>query len=189
MHVDVMDGQFIPNITMGPLVVSAARKSTSLPLDVHLMIVDPDRYIEEFVKAGASMITVHAEACTHLHRTIQWIKSFGVRAGVALNPATPACMIDHVIEELDMILVMTVNPGFGGQSFLRTMLPKIRAIRAKLDENDLHHVPIEVDGGISSKTAADVVHAGAQILVAGSAIYGATDRKAAICQLRNSIES
>lgn len=184
IHVDVMDGHFVPNITIGPLIVSAIRPHTTLPLDVHLMIENPDQYIEAFVKAGADSISVHVEACTHLHRTIQLIKGIGVKAAVALNPATPLHTLDYILEELDMVLLMTVNPGFGGQAFIPSMLPKIQSLRTRLDQLGLSHVPIEVDGGIQAGTAASVVQAGASVLVAGSAVFGKSDRKTAIQAIR-----
>jgi ribulose-phosphate 3-epimerase len=184
IHVDVMDGHFVPNITIGPLIVSAIRPHTKLPLDVHLMIEQPDRYIENFAKAGADIITVHAEACTHLHRTIQLIKGCGVKASVALNPATPLQCLDYILEELDMVLIMTVNPGFGGQAFIPSTLSKIKALRTQLDQKGLVSVPIEVDGGIAPGTAASVVQAGASVLVAGSAVFGKDNRQAAIQAIR-----
>ncbi|MEW9667571.1 ribulose-phosphate 3-epimerase [Ammoniphilus sp. 3BR4] len=184
IHVDVMDGHFVPNITIGPLVVQAIRPHTKLPLDVHLMIEAPDRYIPEFAKQGADIITVHQEACTHLHRTIHLIKEIGVKAGVVLNPATPIVTIESILEDLDMVLLMTVNPGFGGQKFISSVLPKISQLRQILDERGLHHVEIEVDGGIQPETARWVIEAGANVLVAGNAIYNQPDRKAAIQAIR-----
>lgn len=185
IHVDVMDGRFVPNITIGPLVVRAIRPHTSLPLDVHLMIVDPDHYIADFAEAGADSISVHVEACVHLHRTIHHIKGLNKKAGVVLNPATPLSSIEYVMEDVDFILLMTVNPGFGGQSFIPSVLSKIAALRKQLDERGLHHVAIEVDGGIHAETAKQVSEAGASILVAGNAIFGANDRKHAIHMIRN----
>ncbi len=186
IHVDVMDGRFVPNITIGPLVVSAIRPHTKLPLDVHLMIENPDRYIGDFVKAGADLISVHAEACPHLHRTLHLIKDSGIKAGVALNPATPLAMIEHILdEELDLVLIMTVNPGFGGQKFIPAMLPKIRALREKAGERGLLGLHIEVDGGINETMARLVALAGADVLVAGNAIFGETDREDAIARLRD----
>lgn len=183
IHIDVMDGHFVPNITMGAFVVDAVRPVTKLPLDVHLMIENPDHYVEQFAKAGADSISVHVEACTHLHRTIQAIKALGVKSGVVLNPATPVESIQHVIEEIDFVLLMTVNPGFGGQQFIPQVLPKIRQVRemAASFHTDLD---IEVDGGITAETAKLCREAGANILVAGSAIYGVKDRKAAIEAIR-----
>ncbi len=181
IHVDVMDGRFVPNITIGPLVVRALRSVTSLPLDVHLMIVEPDRFLEDFVAAGASLISVHAEACPHLQRTLSRIRQLGVKAGVAINPHTPPHVLQYVLEDLDLVVVMTVNPGFGGQAFLRSVLPKIEAIRKMIGDRP---VAIEVDGGVCPGTAADVVRAGARVLVAGSAVFGATDYAAAIGAIR-----
>ncbi|MBC6308210.1 ribulose-phosphate 3-epimerase [Listeria sp. FSL L7-1582] len=183
IHVDVMDGHFVPNITFGPSVVKAIRPVTKLPLDVHLMIENPDLYIPEFAKAGADYISVHVEACTHLHRTLQLIRSFDVKAGVVLNPATPIEMIKHVLEEVDLILFMTVNPGFGGQSFIKEVLPKITAAKQMIEEKGLN-IEIEVDGGVDDKTAPLCVAAGADVFVAGSYIYGNKDREKAVDKLR-----
>ncbi|MBB2478715.1 ribulose-phosphate 3-epimerase [Bacillus sp. APMAM] len=179
IHIDVMDGHFVPNITIGPIVVEAIRPITKLPLDVHLMIQNPDQYIEAFAKAGADYISVHVEACPHLHRTIQHIKSFGVKAGVVLNPATPVEMIEHIINDVDLVLLMTVNPGFGGQNFIPSVLPKIKKVKELADKNGLN-IEIEVDGGVNSKTAKLCVDAGANVLVAGSAIYNQENRRQAI---------
>lgn len=187
IHVDVMDGHFVPNITMGPLIVEAVRPVTKLPLDVHLMIENPDAYIDTFAKAGADYITVHVEACPHLHRTIQHIRSLQVKAGVAVNPATPVEMIRHVLNDVDLVLVMTVNPGFGGQTFIDTVLPKIRQVRQLVSENGLD-VEIEVDGGINAETAKLCVDAGANVLVAGSAIFNQEDRQKAISLIRKRLE-
>jgi ribulose-phosphate 3-epimerase len=183
IHVDVMDGHYVPNITIGPLVVEAIRPITHLPLDVHLMIEQPDQYIEAFARAGANYITVHVEACTHLHRTIQLIKSYGVKAGVVLNPATPAEMVKPILEDVDMVLLMTVNPGFGGQNFISSVLPKITAIRQWADEKG-QDLEIEVDGGVNEETAQLCVEAGANVLVAGSAVFNQKDRAKAIAALR-----
>ncbi|MEI4802680.1 ribulose-phosphate 3-epimerase [Bacillus sp. NPDC077411] len=183
IHVDVMDGHFVPNITIGPLIVEAIRPITSLPLDVHLMIENPDQYIETFAKAGADIITVHVEACPHLHRTIQLIKSQGIKAGVVLNPHTPVSMIEHVLEDVDMVLFMTVNPGFGGQKFIHSVLPKIKQVADVIRERNLQ-VEIEVDGGVNVETAKLCVEAGANVLVAGSAVYNEKDRGAAIAAIR-----
>ncbi len=183
IHVDVMDGRFVPNITIGPLVVEAARRSTKLPLDVHLMIVEPDRYLEDFRKAGADWITVHAEACTHLDRSIQAIKQTGAKAGVALNPHTPETVLDYVLEELDLVLVMSVNPGFGGQSLIERVFPKIERLRRTIDQRGLATI-IEVDGGVKPSNARRFVDAGAGALVAGSAVFGSADRAAAIRAIR-----
>lgn len=185
IHVDVMDGHFVPNITIGAPIVRALRPVTSLPLDVHLMIANPDQYIEEFADAGADILTVHAEACPHLHRTIQLIKSKGVKAGVVLNPATPVDAIKHVIEDVDLVLLMTVNPGFGGQAFIERVLAKITETKQLADS--LGVAPeIEVDGGVNAETARACIEAGANVLVAGSAIYNQSDRKAAIDRIRHS---
>lgn len=183
IHVDVMDGHFVPNITIGPLIVEAIRPITTLPLDVHLMIENPDLYIQDFVKAGADLISVHVEATKHLHRTIQLIKSEGIKAGVVLNPHTPVSMIEHVIEDIDLVLLMTVNPGFGGQKFIPQVLPKIREVRNLVNERKLD-VEIEVDGGVNEETARLCVEAGANVLVAGSAIYNTEDRHEAIRKIR-----
>ncbi|MGE8204129.1 ribulose-phosphate 3-epimerase [Heyndrickxia sp. NPDC080065] len=186
IHIDVMDGHFVPNITLGPLVVEAIRPITKLPLDVHLMIQHPDHYIESFAKAGADYITVHVEACTHLHRTIQQIKSYSVKAGVVLNPATPVETIQHVLEDIDMVLLMTVNPGFGGQSFIHSVIPKIHQVKQMIDAKGLN-IEIEVDGGINPETAKLCYEAGANVLVAGSAIYKHQDRETAIKGLREQL--
>ena len=170
IHVDVMDGHFVPNITIGAPVVAAIRKTTRTPLDVHLMIEAPERYLGDFAKAGADIIAVHVEACPHIHRTIQMIKELGVKAGVALNPGTPLSSIEHVLVDLDLVLIMTVNPGFGGQSFIEHMLSKIASLRQKLDVAGLP-LELEVDGGITAQTAPTVVAAGARVLVAGSAVF------------------
>jgi ribulose-phosphate 3-epimerase len=178
-----MDGHFVPNITLGPLVVEAVRPLTKLPLDVHLMIEKPDQYIEAFAKAGADIITVHVEASPHLHRTIQLIKKCGVKAGVVLNPSTPANTLKHIIHDIDMVLLMTVNPGFGGQSFIKGVLPKIKEVSELIRENGLE-VEIEVDGGVNAETAPLCIEAGANVLVAGSAIYGKDNLKDAINAIR-----
>jgi ribulose-phosphate 3-epimerase len=185
IHVDVMDGHFVPNLTLGPLIVEAIRPHTKLPLDVHLMIENPDQYIPAFAKAGADWISVHVEACRHLHRTLHLIKELGVKAGIVLNPATPLEMVEHVLGDLDMVLLMTVNPGFGGQSFIPAVVPKIKALRTKLLERGLGYVHIEVDGGIQEKTASLVVEAGADVLVAGSAVFGKEDRAEAIRRIKS----
>lgn len=184
IHVDVMDGHFVPNITIGPLIVEAIRPITKLPLDVHLMIENPDQYIEAFAKAGADYITVHVEACRHLHRTIHLIKSFGIKAGVVLNPATPVGTIQHVIEDVDMVLLMTVNPGFGGQKFISSVLPKISAVKKMADEKGLT-IEIEVDGGVNEETAKLCIEAGANVLVAGSAVYNQKNRAQAIAAIKD----
>lgn len=186
IHVDIMDGHFVPNITMGPNIVEAIRPVTKLPLDVHLMIENPDQYIEAFANAGADYISVHVEACPHLHRTLQLIRSFQVKAGVVLNPATPVNTIAHVLEEVDLILLMTVNPGFGGQSFIEAVLPKIKQARALVNERQLP-IEIEVDGGVNEETVKLCAEAGADVFVAGSAIFNKEDRKAALQSIRNQI--
>lgn len=183
IHVDVMDGHFVPNITIGPLIVSALRPVTNLTLDVHLMIENPDQYIPSFVEAGADIITVHYEACIHLHRTIQLIKSLGKKAGVAINPATPVELLGNILEELDLVLIMTVNPGFGGQKFIEGTLSKIRQLSGIAKARNLDF-QIEVDGGINEETAKKCVEAGANVLVAGSYIFNAENRKAALQSLK-----
>lgn len=183
IHVDVMDGHFVPNITIGPLVVEAVRKITRLPLDVHLMIENPDRYIPDFAAAGADIIVVHAEASVHLHRSIQLIKSLGKRAGVSLNPATPLNCLEYVLADLDLVLLMTVNPGFGGQSFIEDCLPKIKSLRAMLDKRGLE-AELEVDGGVKVDNIAAISHAGADVFVAGSAVFGSSDYAATIRALK-----
>jgi ribulose-phosphate 3-epimerase len=172
IHVDVMDGHFVPNITIGPLVVRALKRVVSVPLDVHLMIEDPDRYIDAFIDAGAAMVSVHVEVLPHLHRTIAAIKARGIKAGVVLNPATPIVSIENVAADVNYVLVMSVNPGFGGQTFIPRSLDKIRAVRAILDAAGNHDAPVEVDGGVDLDTVAQVVQAGAEMLVAGNAIFG-----------------
>jgi ribulose-phosphate 3-epimerase len=183
IHIDVMDGHFVPNITIGPLILDAVRKITTLPLDVHLMIDNPDQYIPDFAAAGADIIVVHAEATNHLHRTIQLIKSFGKRAGVSLNPATPLDVLDYIVEDLDLVLLMTVNPGFGGQSFIDACLPKIHSLRALLDRRG-SEAELEVDGGIKPANIAGVSHAGADVFVAGSAVFGAANYAATISEMK-----
>ncbi|HEY6837867.1 MAG TPA: ribulose-phosphate 3-epimerase [Geobacteraceae bacterium] len=183
IHVDVMDGRFVPNITIGPLVVEAVRRVTDLPLDVHLMIADPDRYVADFAAAGADIIVVHAEATLHLHRTVQLIKSLGKRAGVSLNPATPLTALDYVLDDLDLVLLMTVNPGFGGQSFIEACLPKIHALRAMLDKRGLE-TELEVDGGVKTSNITAIAHAGADVFVAGSAVFGSADYVTTIAELK-----
>jgi ribulose-phosphate 3-epimerase len=183
IHVDVMDGHFVPNITIGPPVVKAIRRVAQVPLDVHLMIEDPDRYIDAFADAGASFISVHIEVLPHLHRTIYAIKKRGVRAGVVLNPSTPVVSLEEVAADVDYVLVMSVNPGFGGQTFIPRSLEKIRAVRALLDAAG-NAGPVEVDGGVDLQTVAAVVQAGADVLVAGNAIFGAADAESAARDLR-----
>ena len=183
VHIDVMDGRFVPNITIGPLIVEAVRRVTTLPLDVHLMIAEPDRYIDSFAKAGADIIVVHAEATNHLHRTVQLIKSLGKRAGVSLNPATPLQVLDYVLEDLDLVLLMTVNPGFGGQSFIEGCIPKIQALRAIMDRRG-SEAELEVDGGVKTDNIARIAHAGADVFVAGSAVFNSPDYGATISELK-----
>jgi ribulose-phosphate 3-epimerase len=170
LHVDVMDGRFVPNITLGPPIVKAVRKVTKLPLDVHLMIVEPERYVEAFAEAGADTISIHVEACTHLHRTLAHIRSLGKRAGVVVNPSTHEDTLRYVIDVVDLVLVMSVNPGFGGQSFIREVLPKVAAIRSMIDTRG-RTVDLEIDGGITKETAPEAIAAGARVLVAGSAVF------------------
>ena len=184
IHVDVMDGHFVPNITMGPLVVEAVRRSTKLPIDVHLMIENPDRYIEEFAKAGADYISVQVETCPHLHRTIHSIKEAGAKAGAVLNPATALSCLDWILPDLDLVLIMSVNPGFGGQKFIPSSLARINNLRAQIDQNG-YDTLIQIDGGINNRTVEKVVQAGADVLVAGSAIFGRDDYASAIAQLKS----
>ncbi|KXG43714.1 ribulose-phosphate 3-epimerase [Tepidibacillus decaturensis] len=183
LHIDVMDGHFVPNLTIGPLIVESIKPITKLPLDVHLMIENPDQYIEHFAKSGADIISVHAEATNHLHRTIHLIKKFGVKASVAINPATPLDQLEYVLDDLDMVLIMTVNPGFGGQTFIPATLPKIRKLKDIINERGLS-LDIEVDGGINDKTYQSVIGAGANVLVAGSFVFGQNDRIKAITSLK-----
>lgn len=183
IHVDIMDGHFVPNITIGPPVVKSLKRVAKLPLDVHLMIEEPDRYVEAFVEAGAASLTVHAEAVVHLHRTVHFIKSLGAKAGVALNPATPVSALEQIAGDVDYVLVMTVNPGFGGQTFIPRSESKVRAVRDLL-RREGSTAPIEVDGGIDVRTAPGIVAAGADILVAGNAIFGSPDPERAIRDLR-----
>jgi len=188
IHVDVMDGHFVPNITIGPLVVKAVRQVTSRVVDVHLMIENADRYLESFAEAGADWITVHVEACPHLHRTVTRIRELGKKAGVVLNPATCLESLDFILEEVDLVMLMSVNPGFGGQSFIPSTLRKISRLKKRIDELGLS-VGIEVDGGISAATISRVAEAGANIFVAGSAIYGKADYQAVIKELRDLAEA
>jgi ribulose-phosphate 3-epimerase len=185
IHVDVMDGHFVPNITMGPLVVEAVRRSTTLPVDVHLMIANPDAYIESFTKAGADIITVQVETCPHLHRSIHLIKEKGAKAGAVLNPATPLSALEWMLGDLDVVLIMSVNPGFGGQKFIASSLEKIRRLRALINDRGLNTL-IEIDGGVNSNTVAAVVRAGADVLVAGSAVFGNRDYAQTIARLKAS---
>lgn len=183
IHVDVMDGHFVPNLTIGPLIVEAIRPITTLPLDVHLMIENPDRYLKAFADAGADILSVHVEACPHLHRTVQMIKELGVKAGVVLNPHTPIEMIQHIIQDVDLVLFMTVNPGFGGQKFIPSVLPKIENLSRQIKDKGLN-IEIEVDGGVNRETAKLCIESGANVLVAGSAIYNQKNRAEAIQAIR-----
>ena len=187
VHIDVMDGHFVPNITIGPPVVASIRKITKLPLDVHLMIQDPDKYIEKFAKAGADIISVHVEASTHLHRSIQFIKDQGCKAGVSLNPATSLATLDHILSEVDMVIIMTVNPGFGGQEFIPSVLPKIKRLREKINEKGID-VDIEVDGGINLNTISKAAQAGGNIFVAGNAVFTTPDYGKTIGELKRSAQ-
>lgn len=184
IHIDVMDGHFVPNITIGPLVVESVRKITDLPLDVHLMIEDADKYIKDFARAGADILTVHVEACTHLNRTIHHIKEQDVRAGVVLNPATPLSSLEEVLHEIDMVLLMSVNPGFGGQKFISSILDKTMNLSEIMSHYE-HEFDLEVDGGIKVENAGEIKEVGANVLVAGSAIFNSKDYKKAIQQLRD----
>ncbi|MBN2898267.1 MAG: ribulose-phosphate 3-epimerase [Clostridia bacterium] len=186
LHIDIMDGHFVPNISFGPMVMNAISDKTTLVKDVHLMIENPDQYVEAFVKAGADIIVVHQEACPHLHRSIQNIKSYGVKAGVSINPGTPLSAIEEVLGDVDMVLIMSVNPGFGGQSFIESQLDKIRRLRQMITDRGLS-VDIEVDGGIKISNVAQVVEAGANVIVAGSAIFGAEDINEAVKAFREEI--
>jgi ribulose-phosphate 3-epimerase len=183
IHIDVMDGNFVPNITIGPLVVKAARAVTDKELDVHLMIVGADSYVDAFAAAGADWITVHVEACDHLHRTVSRIKELGKKAGVVLNPATSLATLDYILEDVDLVMLMSVNPGFGGQSFIPSTLAKIWQLRQRIDAMGLA-VDIEIDGGISENTISDVAEAGANVFVAGSAVYGSNDYEETITSLK-----
>ena len=188
VHVDVMDGHFVPNLTIGVPVVKSIRQATKLPLDVHLMITNPDRFIEPFINAGANMVSVHVEVSPHLHRTIGQIKKLGAKAGVVLNPSTPVSAIEEVAADVDFVLVMSVNPGFGGQVFIPRSLAKIRAVRALLDRAGNTAAPIEVDGGVDMTTVASVVEAGAEWLVAGHAIFGSGDAETSARALKDAAE-
>ncbi|MCP3678720.1 MAG: ribulose-phosphate 3-epimerase [Deltaproteobacteria bacterium] len=186
IHIDVMDGHFVPNLTIGPFVVEAARRVTTLPLDVHLMIESPERSIPQFADAGSDIITVHAEACPHLHRTVQQIKELGVRAGVSLNPSTSVTVLDHILEELDLVLVMSVNPGFGGQQFIPSSLQKVREIRRRLDAGGCK-AELEIDGGIKVTNIGEASRAGADVFVAGSAVFGSDDYSETIKSMKQEI--
>lgn len=187
LHVDVMDGHFVPNITFGPFIVKAIKKCATIPLDVHLMIEKPERYVEDFVKAGADYLTVHVEACTHIHRVLQQIRATGAKAGVSLNPGTPLSSIEEVLGDVDLILIMSVNPGFGGQSFIESALDKIKRLRKMLSDRGLDHVEIEIDGGVKLDNIATVAAAGVDIFVSGSGIYKAADPKKMIAEMKEII--
>jgi len=187
IHVDVMDGRFVPNITIGPLVVEAVRRVTRLPIDAHLMIVEPERYVEAFAKAGADLISVHAEVSPHLHRTIQAIRAAGARPSVALNPSTPLDCLEYVLGDVDMVLLMTVNPGFGGQSYIPAVTEKVRRLRRMADERG-QELEIQVDGGVRASTVGEVARAGANVFVAGTAVFGAKDYRTAVHDIRDTAE-
>lgn len=190
IHVDVMDGHFVPNLTIGPPVVADLRATTKLPLDVHLMIENPDRYVEDFAEAGADILTVHEEACVHLHRTVHRIREHGMRPGVSVNPATPVAALHEILSYVDLVLIMTVNPGFGGQRYIPTSTEKVAGLRAELHDRGLWGVELQVDGGISPETAADVAAAGASVLVAGAAVFGGNGSvRQNISRLRKAAES
>ncbi len=188
IHIDVMDGHFVPNITIGPMITEAVNRVTDLPLDVHLMIEHPDRYIQDFVKAGADYISVHAEACTHLNRTVSLIRDLGARPGVALNPATPTGVLEWVMDSIDFVLIMSVNPGFGGQSFIPNSIDRIRTVKQMIDRRNLTTI-IQVDGGVNASTIRKISDAGADSFVAGSAIFGSGDYRATIDELKQIIGS
>ncbi len=188
IHIDVMDGRFVPNITIGPLVVAAAKRATNLPLDVHLMIIEPEKYIDDFARAGADYLTVHEEATVHLQRAVQQIKEAGVKAGVSINPATPVSAIEDIVADVDLVLVMSVNPGFGGQAFIPHALKKLRQLKALIKTKGVQSPPlIMVDGGITPDNARDAVEAGAEALVMGSAFYGSGDYKALVKKVRENL--
>lgn len=186
LHVDVMDGRFVPNITIGPFVVEALSRATKLPLDVHLMIEEPERYIADFAKAGSHIITVHAEATKHLHKAVQSIKELGKKAGVSINPGTPVAMIEEVVPSVDLILIMSVNPGFSGQGFIQSSLNKIAKVRRMIDDSG-RPIELEVDGGIKTANIKTVVDAGADVIVSGSGVFGAPDYTKTIAQMRSAI--
>jgi ribulose-phosphate 3-epimerase len=187
LHIDIMDGHFVPNITFGPFILKQIRKITNLILDVHLMIADPDKYIKDFVDAGADYVTIHQESTVHLHRTVQYVKSLGVKVGVSLNPSTHESTLEYVLNELDMVLVMSVNPGFGGQKFIPEVLPKIKNIKRMIENRNLNTI-IEVDGGVTSENAKIINEAGATWLVAGSAVFGKDNIPQAIKDIQNSVK-
>lgn len=184
LHIDVMDGHFVPNITMGPPIVNSIKKKARIPLDVHLMIENPEKYITDFVDAGSDILTVHVETCSHLEGVVSSIKRLGVKGGVVLNPATPLIFLDHILEQVDMVLLMSVNPGFGGQQFLPSVLPKIEKLREKIDNAGLN-TDIQVDGGINPSNCRSVVEAGANVLVAGSSVFHSANYKETIAELRS----
>jgi ribulose-phosphate 3-epimerase len=188
LHIDIMDGHFVPNITIGPFIVEAIRTITSLPLDVHLMIEEPDKYLEDFIKAGADYLTVHYEASVHLHRTVHYIKENGIKAGVSLNPATPVWSLEHILPDMDMALIMSVNPGFGGQGFIQMSTDKIKTLKRLISEKGLHTL-IEVDGGVKLDNALDIVSAGADILVMGSAFFHSKDYGTIVRQFRDIVKN
>lgn len=187
LHVDVMDGRFVPNITIGPFVVEAAKKCSTIPLDVHLMIVEPEKYIDDFVSAGSDIVTVHAESTNHLHRSIEQIKNAGAKAGVTINPATPNCVLQNILTDVDLILIMSVNPGFGGQSFIPQSIDKIKDLRAMMDKAG-SKAELEVDGGIKINNIKAVADAGADVFVAGSAIFKSDDYKKTIDDMRKAVK-
>ncbi|MEO0040774.1 MAG: hypothetical protein RL329_222 [Bacteroidota bacterium] len=187
-HVDVMDGRFVPNISFGMFIIEAMKKLATKPLDVHLMIVEPEKYIEAFRAAGADVITVHYEACPHLHRTLQQIRATGAKAGVALNPHTPVRVLEDILENLDLVCLMSVNPGFGGQKFIYQTIPKVRALRAMLEERNLDHVLIEIDGGVGLHNAEALLQAGANVLVAGSSVFGTKNPTQTIQKFKNLVK-
>ena len=186
IHIDVMDGHFVPNITIGPLVVEAIKNVTKLPLDVHLMISNPDKYIKDFIKAGSNILSVHAETCPHLQRTINHIRELGIKPAVVLNPSTSLSTLEYILEEVDMVLLMTVNPGFGGQKFIASMIPKIKKLRKLIDEKHLP-VELEVDGGINLDNISKVVNAGADVIVAGSAVFKSKNCKETVMQMKKKL--
>jgi ribulose-phosphate 3-epimerase len=186
IHIDVMDGHFVPNISIGPFIVKTVKKITNLPLDVHLMIADPDKYIDEFIDAGSNILTVHVEAATHLHRTVTHIKERGIKAGVSLNPSTSLSSLDYILEYIDMVLLMSVNPGFGGQKFIDGIIPKIETLRAMLDKNKLG-TELNVDGGITINNIEEIAGAGANVFVSGSGIYGTPNYKETISLMKDLI--
>jgi len=186
LHIDIMDGHFVPNLTIGPFIVSQIKKATGLPLDVHLMIDDPDRYLREFLDAGADYLTVHIEAARHLHRTVHWIKDGGAKAGVSLNPATPIWTLDHILQDADLVVLMSVNPGFGGQKFIPQSIEKVRVLKGVIKER-AQSVLIEVDGGVTPENAKGLAQAGADILVMGSAFFNSGDYKTLTAALRKQL--